>query len=436
VPLFNKKLSGVHVPHCKNTSGSASVRMPIPEKVILPMIQHMGAPCDVLVKVGDTVEVGQKIGDSAAFLSSPIFASVSGTVSSISDYVTAQGTVCKAVTITADGKQTIHETVKPQPVTSHKELVEAARNCGLVGLGGAGFPTNIKLNPKDLAAVDTVCINGAECEPFITCDLRTMLERTDDMLYGISLVKEYLGVKQVIIGIESNKPEAIKKLTELTKDMEGVRVHTLRSIYPQGGEKVLIYETTGRVVEEGKLPADAGVVVMNVATITKLADFVKTGMPLVEKMVTVDGGAIANPANVIVPVGALVEDIVNFCGGYKTKPAKLIMGGPMMGMAALDDQTPITKSGNAILAFDESQCVEEPETACIRCGRCARACPFDLPPASYDIAYHMGDVEKLRKLKVNLCMECGCCGYVCPAKRHLVTYNKLGKAMLRKASAK
>ncbi len=407
--------------------------MPVPDKVVIPMIQHMGAPCEPLVKVKDTVTVGQLIGDSNEFLSAPIHSSVSGTVTAIEDFVTSGGEKCKSVVIATDKLQTVSPDVVPPVVNSREDFLKAVRSCGLVGLGGAGFPTHIKLNPKNLDQVDTLVVNGAECEPYITCDMRLMLERTDSIMGGIQAVMKYLDIKTAVIGIEDNKPEAIAKMTEAASKLEGVSVLTMKSKYPKGAEKVIIYEATGRVVGEGQLPADVGVIAMNVATLSKLDEYLKTGMPLVEKMLTVDGGAVAEPKNVIAPIGTPIKDLMDFCGGYKSEPHKLLMGGPMMGICVYSDEYPVLKNNNAILAFDEEQSKPVKETACIRCGRCLRACPFDLAPAAMDRAYHLGDVDSLRSLKVNLCMECGCCSYVCPAHRELAMYNKLGKRMLREA---
>ena len=431
--LFSKALNGVSVKHCKNTAESAAVRMPVPDKVVIPMIQHMGAPCEPLVKVKDTVTVGQLIGDSNEFLSAPVHSSVSGTVTAIEDFVTSGGEKCKSVVIATDKLQTVSPDVVPPVVNSREDFLKAVRSCGLVGLGGAGFPTHIKLNPKNLDQVDTLVVNGAECEPYITCDMRLMLERTDSIMGGIQAVMKYLDIKTAVIGIEDNKPEAIAKMTEAASKLEGVSVLTMKSKYPKGAEKVIIYEATGRVVGEGQLPADVGVIAMNVATLSKLDEYLKTGMPLVEKMLTVDGGAVAEPKNVIAPIGTPIKDLMDFCGGYKSEPHKLLMGGPMMGICVYSDEYPVLKNNNAILAFDEEQSKPVKETACIRCGRCLRACPFDLAPAAMDRAYHLGDVDSLRSLKVTLCMECGCCSYVCPAHRELAMYNKLGKRMLREA---
>ncbi|MEG2073614.1 MAG: electron transport complex subunit RsxC [Angelakisella sp.] len=429
--LFSKSLHGVKVKHNKNTASCQSVRIPLPDKVVIPMIQHMGKACDPLVKVNDLVTVGQKIGDSDGFLTSPIYTGVSGKVCEVREFITASGVKCPAVVIEADKEQTLCPDLKAPVVTNLGELVAAARECGLVGLGGAGFPTHIKFNPKNLSEVDTLVVNGAECEPYITCDMRLMLEDTQGLLDGISAVKKYMEISTVIIAIEENKPEAIAKLTEACKGMDGVTVKALKAKYPQGAEKVLIYECTGRVVGEGKLPADVGAIVSNVATLAKLADYLKTGMPLVEKMLTVDGSAIAEPKNIIAPIGTSIADMVAFCGGYRCDAKKILMGGPMMGISVPSDEYPLLKNNNAILAFDEKDAEQAPESACIKCGACLRACPFNLAPASIDKAYHAGNTDALKKLKVNLCMECGCCSYVCPAKRDLVMSNKLGKQLLR-----
>ena len=429
--LFSKALNGVSVKHCKNTAGSAAVRMPVPDKVVIPMLQHMGAPCEPLVKVKDTVTVGQLIGDSGEFMSAPVHSSVSGTVAAIEDFVTAGGQKCKSVVIATDKLQTPCPDLAAPAVSTKEEFLAAVRSCGLVGLGGAGFPTHIKLNPKD--PVDTLVVNGAECEPYLTCDDRLMLERTDSILGGIAAVMKYLDIKKAVIAVEDNKPEAIAKLTAAAASMEGVSVLSMKSRYPKGAEKVIIFEATGRVVGEGQLPANVGVIAMNVATLAKLDEYLKTGMPLVEKTLTVDGSAIAEPKNVIAPIGTPIKDIVDFCGGYKSEAGKIIMGGPMMGVCVYTDEYPVLKNNNAVIAFNEAEAKPVKETACIRCGRCLRACPFDLAPAAIDRAYHLGDVDALKSLKVNLCMECGSCAYVCPAHRELVMYNKLGKAMLRNA---
>lgn len=430
--LFSKSLNGVKVPHSKNTAEMETVKMPVPDKVVIPMKQHMGRECTPTVKLTDLVKVGQIIGDTDAFIGAPIHSSVSGKVTKIDEIIGTDGNPIKAVEITTDKLQEIDESVKVPEVTDLQSFAAAIRASGLVGLGGAGFPTHVKLMPKNLDEVTTLLVNGAECEPYITADNRAMLEDTDDIVEGIKLVKKYMNLSTVIIGIEDNKPQAIAKLQAAVSDIEGASVKALKAQYPQGGEKVLIYECTGKIVPEGKLPSDVGCVVMNVSSIAFVAKYMRTGMPLITKRLTVDGDAIAEPKNVEVAIGTSFSDVIDFCGGFKTEPKKIIMGGPMMGFAVPTINYPVLKNNNAILAFSAAKTAEaeKPETPCIRCARCVNACPFSLMPAAIEKAYKAGNVDALKALKVNLCMECGCCAYVCPAKRNLVSVNRLAKKMI------
>ena len=429
--LFSKSLNGVKVPHSKNTAEMETVKMPVPDKVVIPMKQHMGRECTPTVKLTDLVKVGQIIGDTDAFIGAPIHSSVSGKVTKIDEIIGTDGNPIKAVEITTDKLQEIDESVKVPEVTDLQSFAAAIRASGLVGLGGAGFPTHVKLMPKNMDEVTTLLVNGAECEPYITADNRAMLEDTDDIVEGIKLVKKYMNLSTVIIGIEDNKPQAIAKLQAAVADIEGASVKALKAQYPQGGEKVLIYECTGKIVPEGKLPSDVGCVVMNVSSIAFVAKYMRTGMPLITKRLTVDGDAIAEPKNVEVAIGTSFSDVIDFCGGFKTEPKKIIMGGPMMGFA-VPINYPVLKNNNAILAFSAAKAAEaeKPETPCIRCARCVNACPFSLMPAAIEKAYKAGNVDALKALKVNLCMECGCCAYVCPAKRNLVSVNRLAKKMI------
>ena len=430
--LFSKSLNGVKVPHSKNTAEMETVKMPVPDKVVIPMKQHMGRECTPTVKLTDLVKVGQIIGDTDAFIGAPIHSSVSGKVTKIDEIIGTDGNPIKAVEITTDKLQEIDESVKVPEVTDLQSFAAAIRASGLVGLGGAGFPTHVKLMPKNLDEVTTLLVNGAECEPYITADNRAMLEDTDDIVEGIKLVKKYMNLSTVIIGIEDNKPQAIAKLQAAVADIEGASVKALKAQYPQGGEKVLIYECTGKIVPEGKLPSAVGCVVMNVSSIAFVAKYMRTGMPLITKRLTVDGDAIAEPKNVEVAIGTSFSDVIDFCGGFKTEPKKIIMGGPMMGFAVPTINYPVLKNNNAILAFSAAKTAEaeKPETPCIRCARCVNACPFSLMPAAIEKAYKAGNVDALKALKVNLCMECGCCAYVCPAKRNLVSVNRLAKKMI------
>ena len=422
-------LHGVHVPHRKNTAECAPVRMPVPAVVTVPMSMNIGAPAKPVVKPGDEVKVGQLIAEPGGFVSSPVYSGVSGKVKKIDDVLLFHGATCQAVVIESDGEQALYEGIAAPEVNDFDSFIEAVKNSGVVGLGGAGFPTAVKLK-VDPAKVDYICVNGAECEPYITADTRTMLDDSQLLVDGIQLLRKYLQPDKVYIGIENNKPQCIEKLRGLTRDIDGVEVAALPALYPQGGEKVLIHNTTGRVVPEGKLPIDVGCVVINTSTLVAIARYIQTGMPLVEKYVTVDGSAIKNPQNVIVPIGTAVRDVVEFTGGFKAEAKKIILGGPMMGVAAADLDAPVVKNTGAILCFDEKDAKLPEPSACIHCGRCVDACPLNLMPTEIEHAYEKRDAERLGKLKVNLCMECGCCAFACPAKRRLVEVNKLAKGVL------
>ncbi len=428
--LFGK-IRGVHPPHRKNTAKAQSVSMPCPQYVTIPMSMHIGAPAEPMVKVGDQVLVGQKIAESGGFVSSPIHASISGTVKKIESMLISNGQYVNAITIESDGNMTPYKEPHEIEISDFESFIGAVRESGVVGLGGAGFPTAVKLGVKDLSKLEHIAINCAECEPYITSDTRTMLERGDDIIFGTELLKAHLGAKSIIFGVESNKPDCIAKLKQLFSSDPCVKIDTLPSSYPQGAEKVLVYNTTGKVIEEGRLPYDAGVIVINITTLCSVAEYIKTGMPLVSKCVTVDGSAISEPKNVIVPIGTPIKDVVEFCGGYKAAPEKILYGGPMMGIAVYSDELPILKNTNAILAFDKKDAASPSATACIRCGNCVNHCPMRLDPPAIAKAYKQGDMDTLEKLKVNLCMECGACVYICPAARPIVQNHKLAKASLR-----
>ena len=433
---------GAAVPHHKNTWDIPSSTMPPPEKVILPMQQHIGAPCIPTVKKGDHVYVGTVVGDSDAYVSAPVHASVSGTVTEITQVMLTGGQMTQAVVVGSDGKMEKDPAIAPPPpITTKEELAKAARAAGLVGLGGAGFPAHVKLNVPEGKTIDTLLVNVAECEPYVTSDHREALENGRNVLEGVYHVKEILGVQRVIIAVEDNKPDVIQKLSEIADDpkrdpLDQVRVLPLKSRYPQGAEKVLVQACTGRKVPAGKLPADVGCLVMNIGSLSFLASYMRTGMPLTLKRVTLDGSAIAHPQNVIVPVGTPIKDVVAFCGGYKAEPKKLIMGGPMMGVAITSDELPILKQNNAILAFDQREAQLRQPTACIRCGRCVAACPMHLMPTKLEQAVERQNVEALQSLDIMTCMECGCCSFSCPAGRRLVQAIRLGKNYVRKAGGK
>lgn len=428
---------GVHAPHNKNTAHKESLVMPAPAMVALPMTQHIGAPCKPLVKVGDTVDLGQCIARSDAFVSAPIHASVSGKVKKIDKITMPDGGKVDAIFIESDGEQRLSPDIYPPKVESLSDLIGAVRDSGLVGLGGAGFPTSVKLNIPSDKNVDTLIINVAECEPYITSDHREILENSWDVVSGIITVKDFLDIHRVIIGIEDNKPDAIKALREIADSSvdpkDEIRVLPIKASYPQGAEKILIKACTGREVPVGGLPSDAGCLVMNVGSIAFISRYLKTGIPLVSRRLTVDGGCIENPVNVIAPIGTPIKEVIDFVGGYKEQPYKLIMGGPMMGIALPNDDLYVLKQNNAILALSEKEAKHNEPSACIRCGKCLDACPMRLQPLELSNAADRGDTDALKFYNAMNCMECGCCSFACPAKRHLVQNIRVGKALLNKA---
>lgn len=429
---------GVLVDHHKDTKDMATVRITPPERVILPMQQHIGAPCSPIVKVGDHVDVGQKIADSDKYVSAPIHASISGKVVSVAEVKIANGRMVPAVTIENDGEMTLCEDIKPPKVENKEDLIKAIRNSGLVGLGGAGFPSHVKFNIPDDKNIDTLIINAAECEPFITVDYRECIENTRNIVDGVYLLKKILGFKNIVIAVEDNKPDAIKILKDIADSHKdnAVKVMTLKSKYPQGAEKMMVQSVTGRKVPAGKLPADVGCVVANVGSVAFVARHVRTGRPIISRTLTVSGSAIANPMNVRVPVGIEASKVIDFCGGFKKEPVKIIAGGPMMGTALIDTNVPILKSNNALLAFADEVVTNKKERACIHCGRCAEACPMSLIPTDIEALAMKKDAEALAKAGITVCMECGSCAFSCPAGKPLVQYMRLAKDVLREAGAK
>lgn len=421
-------LHGVIVPHRKNTAAFPAVRMPVPKMVSIPMVMHIGKPAKPVVKVGDHVDVGTLIAEQDGAISSPIYASVSGTVTKITEMLISTGAFVPAVVIESDGANTKAD-VTPPVINSKKDFIEAIKKSGLVGLGGAGFPTYVKLGADK--SIEHFIINGTECEPYITSDTRTMIDDADDIAEAIEIVDKYLNVGQFIIGIEKNKKEAIEKMNAIAAKNSKVVVKVLPSRYPQGGEKVLIFNTTKKTVKAGMLPIDVGCIVCNCTTMAFIAKYIKTGMPLVEKTITVDGGCVTEPKNVIVPVGTALKDVFDFCGGFKEKPQKVLYGGPMMGISVPNTDVPVLKQTNAILALNKKEVSAPKETACIRCGTCLNTCPLGINPQAIARAYDLRDMEKLQKAGIEVCMECGCCAYNCPASRPLVQINKMAKAAYR-----
>ena len=414
---------GASLPHLKKSAEIETVVMPPVSKVSIPLQQHIGAPAESVVKAGDKVFVGTLIAKSGGFVSAPVHSSVSGTVQSVGSHIV----------IESDGLMEKDPELKPFPVKTAADLAEAADMCGLVGLGGAGFPAKVKLTIKPETKIDTLIINAAECEPYITSDYRECIESYDDVIEGVYLIKDILGIEKVIICVESNKKKAIEKLYEIATDKrdsdDTVKLMRLPTQYPQGAEKVIIYSATGRKVPLGKLPSDVGCIVMNVTSVATLYRFIKTGMPLVSKRVTVDGTAVTEPKNVIVPIGTPIKELLEFVGTVDEEADEIIMGGPMMGIDVCEETAVVEKRNNAITVMKTHDVPKV--TACIRCGRCASSCPMKLYPASVDGAITFAP-EKLKNLNVNYCMECGSCSFVCPANRPLTQTMRLAKSMLRK----
>ncbi len=422
---------GAVLPHLKNTAEYETVIMPPPAEVRIPMQQNIGAPAKPVVAKGDKVYVGTLIAEAGGFVGAPIHSSVSGTVKDIAD-VPGSGV---SVIIESDSLMEKDPNLKPFEVKTAADVAAAADACGLVGLGGAGFPARIKLTIKEGTEIDTLIINAAECEPYITSDYRECIESYDDVVNGVYLLKEKLGIKNVIICVESNKKKAIEKLYEIAthdRDVDDtVKLMKLPTRYPQGAEKVIIYSATGRKVPAGKLPSDVGCIVMNVTSVATLYRFITTGMPLVSKRVTVDGNAVTEPKNVIVPIGTPIKDLLEFVGGIDEETDEVIMGGPMMGVDVCSVEASIEKRNNAITVM-KSGTKKPKQTACIRCGRCAAACPMQLYPAMVESAINFGQHEKLKGLNINYCMECGSCSFACPAQRPLTQIMRVAKAELRK----
>ena len=426
-------LNSIPVPLKKNTADKPSVKMTDVKTVMIPTLMHKGTPAAPVVKMGDLVKVGTKIAQANGELSSPIYASVSGKVTKVCDYLTASGTYVPAIIITSDGEMAVEEVLTAPTVNGKDELLAAIRESGVVGLGGAGFPTHVKLN-VDYDKVDTLIVNGTECEPYITSDNHVMNERAGDIEYTLNAFKKYLGIKNIVIGVGDNKKTSIESMKALAEKVEGARVVALPSTYSHGSEEAIIFHTAKKVLPQGKLPADIGCVVCNVTTLAEIGKYLQTGMPFVERYVTVDGSCVKEPACVIAPIGVSLEDLFAFVGEFVCEPDRVVLGGPMMGITVPSLSAPVLKTTNAVLALSEKETKFPKETACIRCGRCTNNCPIGLAPAAIEKAYAKRDAEALASLQVTACMECGSCSYLCPAHRPLVQTNKLAKALVKEAN--
>ncbi len=421
---------GIHPPHSKVFTESKSVvKAEPPKTVYIPLRQHIGAPTAPVVKPGDRVLVGQVIAEPQGFVSAAIHSSVSGTVKKILEMPTVGGKgIC--VQIENDFQDELHESVCPRrdvESLAAKEIVEIIKNAGIVGMGGAGFPLHVKLSPPPEKKLDTVILNGAECEPFLTADHRLMLESPDRIFKGLELMMKAVGVEKGYIGIEDNKPDAQKVMSKVAKDYPSIEVISLTTKYPQGAEKQLIDAVTGREVPSGALPMDVGVAVSNVATSAAVCDAVYDGMPLIKRICTVTGTMINEPKNIEIRIGTMVNEIIEQCGGYKDDPGKIIMGGPMMGLAQSTDVLPSTKTTSGILVFDKVDAIINPPSNCIKCCKCVDICPARLQPM-YISAYSLKDsFENAESYGALDCIECGSCSFICPAKRPLLQSIRVAK---------
>ncbi len=433
-----KFFGGIHPNDKKSPSNSAgATQMAQPPEVVIPMSLHIGAPCSPLVAVGDEVKLGQKIGDAQSPVSAPIHASVSGKVKKIEPRLHSNGTMVNSIVIENDGLNTPCETMIPATAEQREnpdEIVKIIREAGIVGMGGATFPTAFKIT-SGKGKVKTVVINGAECEPYITSDHRTMLECPDEVLTGISLIMKACEVDKAYFGIEENKADAIEVLKQKNPANSGIEIVSLPCMYPQGAEKQLVQSLTGLEIPPGGLPASVGCAVFNAYTAYAIYRAVYEGFPAVQRLVTISGSAIKDPKNLIVPVGTPVEYVFEQAGGMAETPKKVIMGGPMMGSALYNLSVATTKGTNALLAFsaDEDGTVDDPQ--CIRCGKCAAACPMKLSPLYLYIYERKDDLSYLDKYHVMDCIECGACTYNCPAKLHLTHSCRTGKVKLQAKAA-
>lgn len=422
---------GVHPSEHKEFSENIALeRFPEPKTVVISMSQHLGAPANPIVQVGDTVKVGQRIGEAAGFISAPVHSSVSGTVVAVEPRLHAtRGSEVMAVVIESDGKNTLHESIKPNKdleSLTPDEIIEIVREAGIVGMGGAGFPTSVKLNPNK--PIEAILLNGCECEPFLTADYRVLLEFADDIIFGLKAIMKTTDAQKGIIVIEDNKPEAISLMKDKTADCDNIQVEVAKTKYPQGAEKMLIKRVMGRQVPRGGLPADVGVVVSNISTVKAISDAIQKGMPLIERVASVTGQKIKKPGNFIVKIGTNVKELIDYCGGTTDDDVLIKMGGPMMGFALPDVNVPMMKGSNGIIAIDTDQ---TQEMECIKCGRCVDVCPMELTPLYFAKLADEKDWQGMRDRNAMDCVECRCCEYICSSKIPLVSKIKAGKNAIR-----
>lgn len=425
---------GIHPNYNKHlTRDKALKEIKRPDEVVIPLQQHIGAPLKPLVNKGDKVDMGQKIADTDSFVSAPIHASVSGEVKGIRDVLTASGEKETAIIIEADDRDTLSDEIKKGGAIddlSADEIRKKIREAGIVGMGGAMFPTHVKLSVPEDKEIDHFILNGAECEPYLTVDHRMMVERPEDVLFGMKVLMKASGVEKGFIGIEDNKPEAIESMKRVVKTEDSIDVKVFETKYPQGGEKMMIKAALDREVPAGGLPLDVGVVVNNVTTAVAAAETLKTGMPLIKRTVTVTGDGIKNPQNFICPIGTKIEDIIEEAGGFVGKPGKIVLGGPMTGNAQHEVSVPIVKGTSGVLVLPPEKVVEYDPKPCIKCARCVDSCPMSLVPVKLAEYAEYEMYDKMDEYNIQNCIKCGSCSYICPANRPLLHNIEIGQAKL------
>lgn len=424
---------GVHPYDGKDLAKDQPIRRIKPKEILVyPLSQHIGAPASPIVAVGDTVLRGQKIAEAGGFVSAPVFASVSGTVKAIEPRHVATGDLVNSIIIENDGemKETDFHGVEDVASLSKEQIIEKVKEAGVVGMGGAGFPTHVKLSPKEPDKIEFIIANCAECEPYLTADYRRMLENPEELIGGMKIVLRLFDHAKGILGVEDNKPDCIQKLKELTKDEERIEVMPLKTKYPQGGERQLIYATTGHAINSKMLPADAGCIVDNVETLVAINRAVKEGKPVMDRIFTVTGDAVANPGNFEYCIGMSYAEILEEAGGFKEDPEKMISGGPMMGFAVFSLEIPTTKTSSSLLCLKKDDVSASEVTACINCGRCVSVCPEQIVPSRLAKMSQFHDSESFEKWNGMECIECGSCSYICPAKRPLAQYIKTMKKQI------
>ena len=414
---------GIHPYEGKELTENKPVTEYLPKgDLVFPLSQHIGAPAKPVVKKGDPVLAGQLIAEAGGFVSANIHSSVSGTVKAIEPRLTSAGNKVNSIVIENDGEfKSVEYKGNDTPVSELDKgvILDAIKQAGIVGMGGAGFPTHVKLSPKEPEKIDTIIVNASECEPYLTSDYRRLIEQGDSVIEGLRLALAIFPGAKGIIAIEDNKPEAIRLLTEKLAGDDKIAVHSMKTKYPEGAERQLIYANTGRYINSKMLPADAGCIVHNVDTVFAICEAVRKGKPLIERIVTVTGDAINNPGNFRILIGTSYQELIEAAGGFKTTPEKIISGGPMMGKAIYTTELPATKGSSAILCLTKDEVQEYEPSACIRCGRCISVCPGRVRPELLCNLAERGDIEGFLAHEGMECCECGCCSYVCPAKRHL-----------------